>query len=223
MGPSPLALPYATDWRFTIGNIGGELCAVFIPSFLRALNAFGTTFIDKDNRLCAVPDDLCVTSIQLKIQSLSLIMWNEKNCISLIFSKGVLLQSDNFVTLNWIDRTFIRIPSIEIQSLACIEDEQIWYEIMSFTTSIVMTKYKKDPTCEDILEQQKAYVKENDGFNKRCAELYKNRDSNPIREEYDNRFLFYNYNPPFNFIDEAPKSAPSFFDFGIDPSSNDAY
>lgn len=219
MGPTPLALPFATDWRFTIGNIKGEISPLFIPFLGQAAESFGITFADIDNRLCAVLDDDCITSIQLKISSLGLRIWNESSCFNIELGQGIVLQSDNFANDIWIDRTFIKIPNIFIQTLACL-DEHIWYEVMKISTSFAVSMYKKDPGSSDIALRQRLYVEENDTF-KRCSHIF--TDQMPSGKLTQKRFAFYNYNPPFKFVDKPAASAPSFFDHGEAKDETEEY
>lgn len=216
MGPNPSALPYATDWRYTLNSIRGDLSPKFIQSLLIALECLVFTFDDKDNRLREIPRDLCVTSIQLQIQFIEIKIWTEVSCLILKIGKGVLVETDNFATIYWVDRTFLQIPTIIIQCLVYEEVlekiETIWYEVLHFETSISLSKYQKESNSSQVKKNQREFIRYNDNSTGRCAHLL---EADYEREKLDYRFPYYKYDPPFNFMDEAVECSPSFIDHDI--------
>jgi hypothetical protein len=173
-------------WRFTLGDITGDIAIPHFAALQRIAKAFGSNFADLDNRLPPPPDQSAlpdVTFLAASIGAINLNVWSLESAVNLVASRGVRVHFDDYIRGSRLLNVEMRAPSLQARGLVKASKDE-WMEVASCEANLVARVYITGDDWQAKGTAQRSFLAEQDSLTSRCPFLYTPdvRDSDPGTE-----------------------------------------
>ncbi|CAG8440113.1 7211_t:CDS:10 [Ambispora gerdemannii] len=183
-GPLPVLATYVCNWDINIGTISGQLK----PSFLLSLFSFGKSFayhlVDDENAFpmqYVVKLDPDVTFLNVIVKEVDISIWGQDSGSQFLLKEGLQIQFDDLSNEKFTQKVVFNMPDLVIRNT----EDHPWVEVASFECAFDVTLYRTTSGWRKRVQEQQAFLKEQDQKTLRVPFLYDGATGNRENDDTD--------------------------------------